>query len=126
MSYSHSLNKTPGAILYLTVRGSNAYGTNIPTSDIDFAGVFIQSHDDILGNKYLEQINDSTNDTVIYELRRFLELCGTNNPNILELLNTPSDCIIYKMIYLIVYLSIEMIFLLRYVQVLLVVMQKLR
>jgi hypothetical protein len=25
-----------------------------------------------------------------------LELCGTNNPNILELLNTPSDCIIYK------------------------------
>jgi predicted nucleotidyltransferase len=70
--------------LYLTVRGSNAYGTNIPTSDIDFAGVFIQSHDDILGNKYLEQINDSTNDTVIYELRRFLELCGTNNPNILE------------------------------------------
>jgi predicted nucleotidyltransferase len=76
--------KTPGAIpLYLTVRGSNAYGTNIPTSDIDFAGVFIQSHDDILGNKYLEQINDSTNDTVIYELRRFFELCGTNNPNIL-------------------------------------------
>jgi predicted nucleotidyltransferase len=64
--------KSPGAIpLYLTVRGSNAYGTNIPTSDIDFAGVFIQSHDDILGNKYLEQINDSTNDTVIYELRRF-------------------------------------------------------
>ena len=89
--------KSPGAIpLYLTVRGSNAYGTNIPTSDIDFAGVFIQSHDDILGNKYIEQINDSTNDTVIYELRRFLELCGTNNPNILELLNTPSDCIIYK------------------------------
>jgi hypothetical protein len=89
--------KSPGAIpLYLTIRGSNAYGTNIPTSDIDFAGVFIQSHDDILGNKYVEQINDSTNDTVIYELRRFLELCGTNNPNILELLNTPSDCIIYK------------------------------
>jgi predicted nucleotidyltransferase len=55
--------KISGAIpLYLTVRGSNAYGTNIPTSDIDFAGVFIQSHDDILGNKYLEQINDSTND----------------------------------------------------------------
>jgi hypothetical protein len=28
--YSHSLNKISGAIpLYLTVRGSNAYGTNI-------------------------------------------------------------------------------------------------
>jgi hypothetical protein len=89
--------KSPGARpLYLTVRGSHAYGTNIPTSDIDFAGVFIQSQEDILGNKYKEQINDDTNDTVIYELRRFLELCGTNNPNILELLNTPVDCIIYK------------------------------
>jgi predicted nucleotidyltransferase len=90
------LNKISRCNTFIFKRGSNAYGTNIPTSDIDFAGVFIQSHDDILGNKYLEQINDSTNDTVIYELRRFLELCGTNNPNILELLNTPSDCIIYK------------------------------
>jgi predicted nucleotidyltransferase len=88
VSYSHSLNKISGAIpLYLT-RGSNAYGTNIPTSDIDFAGVFIQSHDDILGNKYLEQIN-ITNDTVIYELRRFFGIMWNKNPNILELLNTP-------------------------------------
>ena len=87
----------PGAIpLYLTVRGSHAYGTNIPTSDIDFAGVFIQPQDDIMGRKYVEQLNDTTNDIVIYELRRFLELCGTNNPNILELLNTPDDCILYK------------------------------
>jgi predicted nucleotidyltransferase len=69
--YSHSLNKISRCNTFIFKRGSNAYGTNIPTSDIDFAGVFIQSHDDILGNKYLEQINDSTNDTVIYELRRF-------------------------------------------------------
>ena len=89
--------KSPGAIpLYLTIRGSHSYGTNIPTSDIDFGGVFMQSHDDIIGRNYVEQINDSTNDIVIYELRRFLELCGNNNPNILELLNTTQDCVIYK------------------------------
>jgi hypothetical protein len=66
--------------------------------DIDFAGsISIQSHDDILGNKYLEQINDSKlNDTVISMNLQILELCGTNKSNILELLNTPSDCIIYK------------------------------
>jgi hypothetical protein len=52
--------------------------------------------DDILGNKYVEQINDDKNDTVIYEIRRFLELLGTNNPTVLELLNTPEDCVIYK------------------------------
>lgn len=89
--------KSPGAIpLYLTIRGSHSYGTNIPTSDIDFAGVFMQSHDDIIGRNYVEQINDATNDIVIYELRRFLELCGNNNPNILELLNTTNDCVIFK------------------------------
>ena len=55
-----------------------------------------KSIDDILGNKYKEQINDDTNDTVIYEVRRFLELVGTNNPTVLELLNTPEDCVIYK------------------------------
>jgi len=89
--------KSPGARpLYLVVRGSHAYGTNVPTSDTDYAGVFIQSEDDILGLNYKEQINDDSNDTVIYELRRFLGLLGSNNPTVLELLNTPEDCIIYK------------------------------
>lgn len=89
--------KSPGAKpLYLVVRGSHAYGTNIETSDTDYAGVFIQAQDDILGNRYKEQINDSTNDIVIYEIRRFLELLESNNPTVLELLNTPEDCVIYK------------------------------
>jgi hypothetical protein len=82
--------------LFIAIRGSQAYGTATPTSDIDYAGVYIQSHDDILGNQYREQINDDKNDTVFYEIRRFLELLATNNPTVLELLNTPEDCIIYK------------------------------
>ncbi len=90
-------SKSPNAKpLYLVIRGSHAYGTSVPTSDIDYSGVFIQSHDDILGNKYIEQINDDKNDTVIYEVRRFLELLQKNNPTVLELLNTPEDCILYK------------------------------
>ena len=89
--------KSPGSKpLYLVIRGSHAYGTNIETSDTDYSGIFIQSKEDILGNKYIEQINDDKNDTVIYEIRRFLELLGTNNPTVLELLNTPEDCILYK------------------------------
>jgi len=89
--------KSPGAKpLYLVIRGSHAYGTNIETSDTDYAGVFIQSMDNILGSSYKEQINDDKNDIVIYEIRRFLELLGSNNPTVLELLNTPEDCVIYK------------------------------
>ena len=89
--------KTPGAKpLLLVIRGSHAYGTNIETSDTDYAGVFIQSKEDIFGFGYKEQINDDTNDTVIYEIKRFLQLLSSNNPTVLELLNTPEDCIIYK------------------------------
>lgn len=89
--------KSPGALpLYLVIRGSHAYGTNIESSDTDYAGVFIQSQDDIFGFNYREQINDDNNDTVIYEIRRFLQLLATNNPTVLELLNTPEDCVIYK------------------------------
>jgi predicted nucleotidyltransferase len=89
--------KSPGAKpLLLVIRGSHAYGTNIETSDTDFSGVFIQSMDDILGFNYIEQMNDDKNDIVIYEIKRFLQLLESNNPTVLELLNTPEDCIIYK------------------------------
>jgi predicted nucleotidyltransferase len=89
--------KSPGSKpLYLVIRGSHAYGTNIETSDFDYAGVFIQPLEDILGNTYKEQINDDNNDIVIYEIRRFIELLSSNNPTVLELLNTPEDCVIYK------------------------------
>jgi hypothetical protein len=90
-------DKSPGAQpLLLVVRGSHAYGTNVETSDTDYAGVFIQSIDDILGNGYKEQINDDKNDIVIYEIKRFLNLLASNNPTVLELLNTPEDCVVYK------------------------------
>jgi len=89
--------KSPGSQpLLLVVRGSHAYGTNVETSDTDYAGVFIQPLEDILGFGYKEQINDDKNDIVIYEIQRFLQLLASNNPTVLELLNTPEDCIIYK------------------------------
>ena len=90
-------SKSPGSIpLYLVIRGSHAYGTNLPSSDTDYSGVFVQNLDSILGMSCVDQINDDKNDIVIYELRRFLELLAKNNPTVLELLNTPEDCVIYK------------------------------
>ena len=89
--------KCPGAKpLLIVIRGSQAYGTATPTSDTEYAGVYIQTEADIYGTAYKEQINDSKNDTVFYEIKRFLQLTASNNPTILELLNTPEDCIIYK------------------------------
>jgi hypothetical protein len=90
-------SKCPGAEpLLIVIRGSQAYGTNLPTSDTDYSGIYIQSAEDILGFRYKEQINDDKNDTVFYEIRRFLDLLSSNNPTVLELLNTPEDCILFK------------------------------
>lgn len=83
-------------IIFEAIVGSHAYGLNTPTSDIDYKGVFIQPLDSILGMGYIEQISDDKNDTTFYELKRFMELVATNNPNILELLGMPADMIVYQ------------------------------
>lgn len=89
--------KSPGATpLLLVIRGSHAYGTSLPTSDIDYSGIFVQSVESVLNISSVDQINDDKNDIVIYEIRKFMELLASNNPNILELLATPEDCVIYK------------------------------
>jgi uncharacterized protein len=84
-----------GLILFETIVGSQAYGTQTPTSDIDKKFVYILPQDYILGTGYVEQIN-VTDDYVGWEIRRFLELTASNNPTVLELLNSPEDCIMSK------------------------------
>jgi predicted nucleotidyltransferase len=84
-----------GLILFETIVGSQAYGTQTPTSDEDHKFVYILPMDNILGTGYVEQLN-VTKDITGWELKRFLELMGSNNPTVLELLNSPEDCIITK------------------------------
>jgi uncharacterized protein len=87
---------TEGAILFECISGSRAYGTDLPTSDTDIKGVFVMPEERLFGLGYIEQVNDERNDVVYYELRRFVELLMKNNPNILEMLNSPADCILSK------------------------------
>jgi len=83
--------------IYKVVRGSHAYGTNIETSDIDYARVHILKLDELLGlrNRYEPQIN-YTDDDVSYEVGRFIELCAKGNPNMLELLFSTDKNILIK------------------------------
>jgi predicted nucleotidyltransferase len=83
-------------IIFEGIGGSHAYGTNTENSDVDIRGIFIAEFDDVLCGNFPEQINDDNNDIVYYEISRFLTLLKTNNPNILELLNLPEDCIKIK------------------------------
>lgn len=72
-------------LLYKCIVGSQAYGTSIPTSDIDYKGIYKQKDEDILSFKYNEQI-EVGKDECYYEIRRFLQLAQSANPTILEML----------------------------------------
>jgi len=78
------------------ISGSWAYGLNTPLSDLDMKGVFLLPKKKYYGLEYTDQVNNETNDEVYYELKRFIDLLAKNNPTILELLNTPEDCIKHK------------------------------
>lgn len=80
-------------IIFKALVGSHAYGTNIDGSDQDFKGVFIQSPEDVLNRGYQEQ-QIANKDECYYELRRFLDLCCSGNPTMLELLFLPDDCVL--------------------------------
>lgn len=88
--------KASGHILFECISGSRAYGLDGPNSDTDIRGVFVLPQDLFYSLETVEQVNNESNDIVYYELRKFVELLSKNNPNILELLAMPDDCILYK------------------------------
>lgn len=83
-------------IIFEAISGSKAYGLDTPESDTDIKGIFVLPKQVYYGLDYIEQISNSSNDIVFYELSRFMQLLAVNNPNILEMLNTPKEAIIYK------------------------------
>lgn len=88
-----------GWIVYETLTGSHAYGTNMEKSDFDYRGIYIQpSLDALVG--YIPQVSDEKSDIVFYEIGRFIELFAKGNPNVIEMLFTPLDCVVYKDPYL--------------------------
>ena len=83
-------------LLLKCISGSRAYGLHTPLSDTDYKGVFLLPKKAYYGFEQQEQFNNETNDIVYYELKRFIDLLVKNNPNILELLATPNNCVLYK------------------------------
>jgi predicted nucleotidyltransferase len=81
-------------LIFECIVGSRAYGTATPESDTDLRGVFL-----LPASHYLQlydvvnQVSDETNDITYYTLKRFFELAADANPNILELLFVPDDCV---------------------------------
>jgi uncharacterized protein len=88
--------KDNGLLIFESISGSKLYGLDTATSDTDIRGVFILPKNMFYGLEYTGQVNNETNDIVYYELKKFIELLSKNNPNILEMLNVPAHCVLYK------------------------------
>lgn len=81
-------------LIFMTLAGSNMYGMATPQSDIDLRGVCVPPKNVVMGfaNNFRQQ-QVPGEDTTIFALMRFMELAADNNPNIIELLFAPEDCI---------------------------------
>jgi hypothetical protein len=95
MTLNELQNDSPHLLLKC-ISGSQAYGLALPHSDTDIKGVFIQPKKEFYGLTYIDQINNETNDIMYYEIKKFVDLLLKNNPNILELLSTPDDCVLHR------------------------------
>lgn len=81
-------------IFYEVVAGSVAYGLNTKDSDEDLRGYYhvpIMYRDGL--GKVADQANDEKHDITFYNLKRAFNLLMTANPNQIELLWIPEDCI---------------------------------
>jgi hypothetical protein len=80
-------------IIFKAIVGSQAQGTATPLSDNDFKGIYIQPIDDLISYGY-QEFDKVSKDEIYYEVRRFFDLLINGNPEALELLYSPDDCIL--------------------------------
>ena len=87
-----------GLLLYEYVRGSHAYGLDLPTSDVDTGGIYMAPAEQLLGLglDYQDQISSEKNDDTWLELNKFFQLLLKSNPTVLESLFVPERCIKYE------------------------------
>lgn len=73
-------------IMFLTLGGSHAYGTNTDTSDVDIRGCTMNSASEIVGLSTFEQFVETNTDTTVYAFNKLIALLTNCNPNTIEML----------------------------------------
>jgi len=86
--------KASGRIIFECISGSHAYGLSTPKSDIDIRGFYVNPYTEYLGlSEPVAQVSNEKNDITYYSLRKGFDLLMTANPNMIELLWMPEDCV---------------------------------
>lgn len=84
-------------ILFQAISGSKAYGLARAHSDEDIRGIYVlPCHAYLSIEPPNKMLSDERSDVVYYTLQRLMALIAQSNPNIIELLFTPDDCIKFK------------------------------
>ena len=85
--YTGGLSWLQNNTIYLSHHGSHAYGTSLPTSDIDYRGVAIAPREYYLGglNRFDQAVCNNP-DLTIFDLKKFISLASQCNPNVIEIL----------------------------------------
>lgn len=83
-------------LLVKHLAGSNAYGTALPTSDVDYRGVFVADPVNVRTPFFrVDEVEvTSEEDTKLYELSNFMKLVVDCNPNVVESLWVDMDDVV--------------------------------
>lgn len=94
-------------VLVKAIAGSHLFGTNTPTSDMDYKGIFFPTKEEILLGKFDQTVHNHTNnsgnkntkddiDIEFYSLDKFLKMLYQGQTVAWELLFTPDHMILEK------------------------------
>lgn len=81
-------------LMFLTIGGSHAYGTNVAGSDVDIRGVALNSKEDLLGLGEFEHHVDTVTDTTVFSFNKIAKLLSNGNPNVLKMFGNSDDLVI--------------------------------
>lgn len=100
MKYTFEDIEKNNLLLYRYIRGSHAYGLQLPNnqSDVDEGGVFLEPIEQVLGLglDFQDEISDKKHDKVWYGLKKYMRLLCKSNPNILESLFVDDRFVLYQ------------------------------
>jgi predicted nucleotidyltransferase len=82
-------------IMFLTLGGSHAYGTNTESSDVDIRGCTMNNASEIVGLSTFEQFVETNTDTTVYAFNKLITLLMNCNPNTIEMLGCRPEHYIY-------------------------------
>jgi uncharacterized protein len=98
--------------IHMTRAGSQSYGTNIETSDVDLRGIAIPPPNYLFGldrfehaqakqtaSYYKGVVDIESDDVEVFSLMRFVELAAHGNPNIIEFLFTDESDWVFSTSY---------------------------